>query len=178
MPEVGFDDVTRERVERGRRHRSLDWAHVVVAPHDREPDRIVVWGLEESALECPGEIFLTIPGGGARGFLCLGLWIEEVPVEDEGVDAVGIGRLDLPGHDGGIVLVFVAPSGNLGLEVPLELRLRRLDEPPLRRRHGAPVGEVVDGRLHAVAFAAECGGEHTEREAHACQAPAFDQLPK
>jgi hypothetical protein len=30
----------------------------------------------------------------------------------------------------------------------------------------------------AVAFAAECGGEHTEREAHACQAPAFDQLPK
>ena len=37
---------------------------------------------------------------------------------------------------------------------------------------------VMQAGAGPVAFAAECGGEHTEHEAHACQAPALDQLPK
>ena len=118
---------------------ALNVIPVVVGPHEAELDAAVVRGLQEAAIEGALEVWAVVV---------------VIPIEDEGVDAVVRGGLDLLGHDGGIRFVSVAPKGHLGLLMARETGLGLPDEVPLGEtgilglvpsRVGVLAGVVVRG---------------------------------
>ena len=105
-----------EQLDLVRRVVALDVEPVVIGPHQAELDAAVVRGLQKAPLQRA---------------LQVGAVVVVIPVEDEGIDAVVGGGVNLLGHDLGIGFVGVAPKRDLGLLMAREARLGLPDEVPL-----------------------------------------------
>ena len=118
----------------------MDVGPIVIGPHQAELHPAVVGGLEIAQIEAAVE---------ERAVVVV------VPIEDEGVDGVVGGGVDLAGHHLRVRLVLVAPERHVRLLMAGKAGPGRLDQLPLRpaaalglfvaRLAGMVVGEIVAG---------------------------------
>ena len=95
---------------------ALDVIPIVVRPHDREAEPVVVGSLEESPVQ--------------RAFKIRAV-VVMIPIEDERFEPMVCGRIDLAGHHQGIRFILVAPERNLGLQLTGKTRPGAADQIPL-----------------------------------------------